>query len=64
MDLHYRQWIKRKETTGAANNVICCVLAEIYYATEDEHIKVQCRRAAAMAKAMSRKLSDYKQRRS
>lgn len=47
---------------GTSNNVICCVLADIYHHSNDERIRLQCRRALAMAKAMSKKLEYYKSR--
>jgi hypothetical protein len=56
LEAHYKSLGK-----GTSNNVICCVLADIFHNSTDEHVRLQCRRAAAMAKAMSRKLADYKQ---
>ena len=56
LEHHYWQY----KRGGGAPNVICCVLADIFSNTKNDHIKLQCRRAAAMAKAMSKKLEYYK----
>jgi hypothetical protein len=42
------------------NYTICQVLREIYYATDDPGIRINCRVATSMAKSMTRKLSEYK----
>ena len=42
-------------------NTICQVLREIYYATDDEGIKLKCRIAVTMAKKMAGKLKAYKE---
>ena len=58
LEKHYWEYCRG----GGAPNVICCVLADIFSNTNDEHLKMQCRRATAMAKAMSMKLQYYKKR--
>lgn len=47
------QWV-------SPNHSICQVLREIYFTTEDPGIKMHCRVATAMAKAMTKKLKEYK----
>ena len=56
MELHYQQLSRG----GTANNTICCVLADIWKHTDDSRVRLQCRRAAKMAKRMSKKLQYYK----
>ena len=41
-------------------NTICETLRQIYHLTEDAEIKLLCRTATSMAKAMSRRLRHYK----
>lgn len=43
------------------NNSICQVLREIYFSTEDAGVKLKCREATAMAKSMTKKLTEYKE---
>lgn len=38
---------------------VCEVLREIYFATDNPDIKLKCRIATSMAKAMAAKLSEY-----
>lgn len=39
---------------------ICNVLSRIYFAVDDEKVKMDCRIATTMAKSMTRKLREYK----
>ena len=39
---------------------ICQTLRDMYHETTDENIKLKCRLCVAMAKAMNKKLQDYK----
>ncbi len=39
---------------------ICNVLSRIYFAVDDEQVKMDCRLAVTMAKSMTRKLREYK----
>lgn len=57
METHYRGIVDNNEE---ANNVICCVLADIYHNIEDPRLRLQCQRAATMAKRMQHKLWKYK----
>lgn len=41
-------------------NTICQTLRDIYHKTDDKEIKLKCRIAVAMAKAMENKLTEYK----
>ena len=40
------------------NNSICQVLRDIYWKTDDPDIRLWCREATAMAKAMSRRIAE------
>ena len=40
---------------------ICAVLRDIYFATENQEVKLKARIATSMAKSMSRKLTEYKE---
>lgn len=44
----------------ARYQVICCVLADIYFMTNNKKIKNKCRLATAMAKKIVHKLEWYK----
>lgn len=46
----------------ATYHTICMTLRDIYRITQDEDIKIKCRLAMAMAKAMNAKLQWYKER--
>lgn len=54
IDEEAMKWISPK-------NSICEVLREIYWGTKDPNIKLKCRVATSMAKAMTAKLSEYKE---
>ncbi len=43
----------------SSQHTICQVLRDIYFKTKDEDIKLKCRLATAMAKAMDKKLKEY-----
>ena len=47
---------------SAAPDSICNVISRIYFAVEDEKVKDECRLAMSMAKSMSKKLREYKER--
>lgn len=48
-------------TRYAGHHTICQTLREIWAATEDEGIRLKCRLAVSMAKAMHEKLKTYSQ---
>lgn len=50
--------MKRRRYKG--HNTICQTLRDIYALTDNEEIKLKCRIAMAMAKAMQDKLKEYK----
>lgn len=53
--------VEQMKRRGNANqNSICQRLRIIYELTDDDEIKLQCRVATAMAKAMVFKLNEYK----
>jgi hypothetical protein len=41
-------------------NTICQTIRDIYHKTDDQEIKLKCRIAVTMAKAMEGKLTEYK----
>ena len=47
-------------TRYAGHHTICETLREIYTSTDDEEIKLKCRLATSMAKAMQNRLKKYK----
>lgn len=49
-----------KDCRRTNKDSICNVLSKIYFATDDEFIRYQCKMAVTIAKAMSRKLSENK----
>lgn len=49
-----------EETRYLGHHTICEKLREIYRATEDQEIRLNCRIGMAMAKAMLEKLHEYK----
>jgi hypothetical protein len=50
------------ETRHRLDCTVCQKLREIYKSTNDEKIKLDCRVAMAMAKKMSDKLKEYKEK--
>lgn len=46
----------------AGHHTICQTLRDIWATTDDDEVKMKCRLAMAMAKAMHRKLKDYNQK--
>lgn len=53
---------KMMRTRYHGHNTVCQKLRDIFIKTEDEEIKLMCREAMAMAKAMHNKLKRYKQK--
>ena len=47
-------------TRYKGHHTICETLREIYISTDDEEIKLKCRLATSMAKAMQNRLKKYK----
>ena len=57
--LHKHDPVPREKMDKVSpEHTICEVLREIYHMTNDENIKYKCRVATAMAKAMSRRLTE------
>ena len=49
-----------RNTRYEGHHTICETLREIWQASDDEEIKLKCRLATAMAKAMQNRLKRYK----
>ena len=49
-----------KKLRKAGHDSICYVLSKIYFAVEDDDVKLDCRRATYYAKKMGNKLGEYK----
>lgn len=65
MSYKRRQPVSEKEMDKSrydGHHTICQTLRDIYHASDDENIRIRCRMAMAMAKAMHRKLKDYKKK--
>lgn len=61
MAVHKHTPVPEKDmAVQSARHTICEVLRQIYWKTTDLDIKKKCREATAMAKAMTRKLEEYK----
>ena len=59
--LHKHEPISESEMNAASpRNSICETLRGIYHSTEDPDIRLKCREAVSMAKAMSAKLEEKK----
>jgi hypothetical protein len=50
---------KEKMNWISPKNSICQKLRDIYHASQDEDVRMDCRVAMSMAKAMNRKLEQY-----
>lgn len=50
MEAHFKEW---EQNWGTTRNTICCTLAYAYHNSTDDSVRLQLRRAAAMAKRMS-----------
>lgn len=53
-------WGTTKGLRFKGYHTICQILREIYFMTDNEELKLNCRTALAMAKRMDRKLKWYK----
>jgi hypothetical protein len=51
---------KMAKTKYEGHHTICQTLRDIYHLTDHEEIKLKCRVAMAMAKAMQDKLKEYR----
>ena len=49
-----------KRMNQAGDGAICYMLSRIYFSTDDEDIRTECRKATYCAKRMGKKLGEYK----
>ncbi len=64
MPYQHREPVSEREmdkTRWDGHHSICQTLRDIYHMTDDCEVKLKCRLAMAMAKAMHEKLKEYKQ---
>ena len=60
MTLHEHEPISEAEMRKRPGPyTVCRVLRDIYFSTDNEHIKLKCRVATSMTKAMTKKLFEY-----